>query len=99
MTNCPNVLSLPASEQYSFIHHGNAQVLDHALTSSAAAPFVSGFAFGRGNADAAEEYIDDETTALRSSDHDGFALFLGKVTLFTDGFESGDTTAWHAPSL
>ena len=70
------VLSLPAGEQHSFEFRGNAQVLDHALTSTAANVFVRGFQFGRGNAEAAEELLEDATTPLRSSDHDGFTLFL-----------------------
>jgi predicted extracellular nuclease len=70
------VLSLPPGERYSFNFNGNMQTLDHALTSAAADPFVRDFAFGRGNADAAEIFLDDDTTPLYSSDHDGFALFL-----------------------
>ena len=70
------VLSLPTSQRYSFNFRGNAQALDHALTSTAADAFIRGFEFGRGNADAAEELIEDDSTALRASDHDGFALFV-----------------------
>jgi len=70
------VLSLPASQRYSFNFRGNAQTLDHALTSAAADAFIRGFEFGRGNADAAEELIEDDSTPLRASDHDGFALFV-----------------------
>ena len=70
------VLSLPVEERYSFIFRGNAQVLDHALSSSAAQPFVRGLAFGRGNADAAEQLLEDDSTPLRSSDHDGLVLYM-----------------------
>ncbi len=70
------VLALPADQQYSFNFRGNAQVLDHALTSAAAGPFVRGFEFGRGNADAAEELITDAMSPLASSDHDAGVLFL-----------------------
>ncbi|MCB1056754.1 MAG: thrombospondin type 3 repeat-containing protein [Acidobacteria bacterium] len=70
------VLSLPMGEQHSFNFDGNGQVLDHALTSTVANPFVRGFEYGHGNAGAPELLIDDDMTALRSSDHDGFALFL-----------------------
>jgi predicted extracellular nuclease len=75
------VLSLPADERYSFIFRGNAQALDHALTSQALAPFVTGVAFGRGNADAAFDLINDGGSGnlpLRASDHDGLVLFLTK---------------------
>ncbi len=74
------VLTLPAGERYSFIFGGNAQTLDHALTTVGLDPRVMGFEFGRGNADAAVDLINDGTTpenlALRSSDHDGFVLYL-----------------------
>lgn len=68
------VLSLPAEEQYSFIFNGSAQVLDHMLTSQAIHP--TGLHYGRGNADAAESLIENDTTPLRSSDHDGLVIYL-----------------------
>jgi endonuclease/exonuclease/phosphatase family metal-dependent hydrolase len=68
--------SLIASERYSFVFEGNAQALDHALTSGSANPWVRGLQFGRGNADAAHDQINDAGTAMRASDHDGFVLFL-----------------------
>lgn len=67
---------LPAGERYSFIFSGSAQVLDHALTSSTLNPAVTGFAYGRGNADAAVDLINDASTPLRASDHDGLVLFI-----------------------
>jgi len=70
------VLTLPAEQRYSFNFRGNAQTLDHALTSAAAQIWVREFAFGRGNADAAEVFREDDTTVLGSSDHDGYALFM-----------------------
>jgi predicted extracellular nuclease len=76
------VTLLPPSERYSFIFGGNAQTLDHALSTVGLDPRVTNFEFGRGNADAAVELINDGTTPenlpLRSSDHDGFVLFLTK---------------------
>ncbi|MDH3645190.1 MAG: lamin tail domain-containing protein [Gammaproteobacteria bacterium] len=91
------VLGLPAEERYSFIFRdsfnpdgsrGDAQVLDHAMTSSALDPLVQGFEYGRGNADAAEELVEDNGTLdqllLRASDHDGLVLYI-----FKD--EDGDT--------
>ncbi|HSN55895.1 MAG TPA: endonuclease/exonuclease/phosphatase family protein, partial [Candidatus Sulfomarinibacteraceae bacterium] len=76
------VLTLPADERYSFIFTGSAQTLDHALTSAGLDPRVTGFQFGRGNADAAVDLINDGTTSLRSSDHDGLVLY---VTADLDG--------------
>ncbi|MGD9899269.1 MAG: lamin tail domain-containing protein [Calditrichaceae bacterium] len=70
------VLILPAGERYSFIFQGSGQVLDHALTSSGLNKAVTGFEYGRGNADAAVNDIYSESTPLRSSDHDGLVLFL-----------------------
>ena len=64
------------AERYSYIYRGNAQALDHALTSEGLGDFVSGLELGRGNADAAVDLINDDTTPLRSSDHDGLVLFV-----------------------
>ncbi|MDH3432051.1 MAG: hypothetical protein OEQ14_18785, partial [Gammaproteobacteria bacterium] len=72
------VLSIGPEQRYSFVFRGTAQALDHALTSMALDESVRGFEYGRGNADAAVDLINDGTTALRSSDHDGFVLFLTK---------------------
>jgi predicted extracellular nuclease len=75
------VLSLPAQQRYSFIFDGSAQVLDHALTSSALSPLVTGLEYGRGNTDAAENLINDDSPdnlALRTSDHDGLVLFVSE---------------------
>ncbi len=72
------VLGLPAAERYSFIFRGSAQVLDHALISQGLAPFSRGLEYGRGNADAAVDLINDDSTPLRSSDHDGLVLYLMK---------------------
>jgi len=72
------VLSIGPDERYSFVFRGSAQVLDHALTSMALDESVRGFGYGRGNADAAVDLINDEATLLRASDHDGLVLFLTK---------------------
>jgi len=72
------VLMIPEGERYSFVFRGNAQVLDHALTSSGLDELVRGFIYGRGNADAAVDLINDDSTPLRSSDHDGLVLFMIK---------------------
>lgn len=72
------VLMIPQGERYSFNFGGNAQVLDHAMTSAALDELVSDFTYARGNSDAAADFINDANTVLRSSDHDGVVLFLGK---------------------
>jgi len=86
------VLSLPAEDQYSFIFGGSAQVLDHALTSANLAPFVSGFQFVRGAADAPDSFVDDPASPLRVSDHDGLVLFItaGDPDADGDGVADGD---------
>ena len=75
------VLWVPDDERYSFIFRGNAQVLDHALTSAKLAGEISGAMFGRGNADAAVDLINDGSVEggnlpLRSSDHDGLVIYI-----------------------
>ena len=69
-------LSIPTSERYSLIYRGNGQAIDHVLTSQSADPWVRGVEYGRGNADAAVDLINDGGTALRSSDHDGLVIYL-----------------------
>lgn len=70
------VFSLPENERYSFIFRGNAQTLDHALTSKPLDLRVRGLQIARGNADAAVDLINDDTTPLRASDHDGLVLYI-----------------------
>lgn len=70
------ILTLPASDRYSYIFEGSAQALDHTLTSPALGTFLRGFVYVRGNADAPERLQNDPTTFLRSSDHDGAVLFV-----------------------
>ncbi|MCJ8313920.1 MAG: DUF5011 domain-containing protein [Pseudomonadales bacterium] len=70
------VLSLPANKRYSFNFAGSLQVLDHALTSAATTAWVRGFEFGHSNSAAPLIEQDNDSNALRSSDHDGFVLFL-----------------------
>jgi predicted extracellular nuclease len=98
------VLGVPAENRYSFVFDGSAQVLDHVLSSHAAVPFTSGFAFARGNADAPRILLDScdgvgapDELPLRASDHDGGVVYLlndPAFIVFADGFESGDTSAW-----
>jgi predicted extracellular nuclease len=85
------ILNISPNERYSFIFRdtfnaagsrGDAQILDQALTSSKLAKFVTGLEFARGNADAAEELVEDDGTLddieLRASDHDGLVLYVCK---------------------
>ena len=70
------LMSLPEKERYSFIFRGNAQTLDHALTSQSLDFRVRGLQYARGNADAAVDLINDDSTSLRASDHDGLVLYI-----------------------
>ena len=85
------ILNIDPAERYSFIFRdsfnadgsrGDAQILDQAMTSRKLAKFVTDLAFARGNADAAEELVEDNGTldelSLRASDHDGLVLYLCK---------------------
>jgi hypothetical protein len=81
------VLALPAEERYSFVFDGSAQVLDHALTTVYTTGLGRGFAYGRGNADAAAAHGNDPGSPLRAADHDGFVLFLAGDA---DGDGAGD---------
>ena len=87
--NLENVVdsSLPAEERYSFIFRGNAQALDHVLLSTKLEKFVRGAEYGRGNADAALDLINGDTTVLRASDHDGLVVFIQSDP---DEFEDDD---------
>lgn len=96
-------LRRPQIDRYSFVFDGSAQVLDHALISRNGVPYVTGFEFGRGNADAARVYVDQGCSPanptllpLRASDHDGAVLYLhnGVGFLFGDGFETGTASRW-----
>ena len=68
--------SLPAAERYSYVFNGNAQLLDHCLSTELSGFTVTGFEFVRANADNAVAYEDNEFLLPRSSDHDSFVLFL-----------------------
>lgn len=68
------------SEQYSYVFRGNAQILDHCLsTTNMTGMEVDELQYIRGNADTPEtlEYNDP---ILRVSDHDGFVVFLDLET-------------------
>jgi predicted extracellular nuclease len=73
------VLALPQAERYSFVEVGNAQVLDHILTSRALSGYVRDVEVGRANADAPAASAADPGTALRAADHDGMVVYLETV--------------------
>ncbi|MDJ0835678.1 MAG: hypothetical protein QNK37_04125 [Acidobacteriota bacterium] len=75
------VLSVPASERYSFVFAGSAQSLDHILTTASLDNYVVEMQYARGNADAPGGLGSDVTTPFRSADHDGLVLYLALPTL------------------
>ncbi len=69
-------LGVIASERYSFNFQGDVQAIDHALSSVALTALVTSVEYARGNCDAAADLIFDDTTPLRSSDHDGLVVYI-----------------------
>lgn len=68
--------SLPDSQQYSYSYEGNAELLDHCLSNDLPDFKVIDLQYARGNAENAFDHLKDSETPYRSSDHDGFVLFL-----------------------
>lgn len=68
--------SLPAAEQYSYIFNASTQQIDHCLSTQLSNLEVSEFRFVRGNAGAALAYSPNTQIVSRSSDHDGFVVYL-----------------------
>lgn len=67
---------LPETERYSFIFEGNAQMIDHCLSTELEDFIYEDFQFARGNADNSWIYTNSADILERSSDHDGFVLYL-----------------------
>jgi predicted extracellular nuclease len=82
------IFSLAEAERYSFVFEGNAQVLDHMLTSESIAPAVKGIEYARGNSDSPAELFEANDTTLRASDHDAVVLHILADTDF-DGVPNG----------
>ena len=83
------VQTLPTDQQYSFIFGGSAQVLDNAIMNDAGLMSLVEMQFVRGQADAGLDFEVDDTTSLRSTDHDGFVLYIltDNDLIFKNGFE------------
>ena len=67
---------VPAPQRYSYSFRNNAQVLDHALVNERMLPAVVGMQYARGNVDAAGREENNIDSPLRTSDHDGFVVWL-----------------------
>jgi hypothetical protein len=61
---------VPADQRYSFSFDGNAQVLDHELTTSNLLPLFSRIVYARNNGDFPETFRNDPNRPERLSDHD-----------------------------
>lgn len=66
----------PPEQRYSYVFRGSAQTLDHCLANDLQNLQVLDLQYGRGNADATTNLGGNTTTTARSSDHDGFVLYL-----------------------
>jgi len=82
------VQTLVDNQQYSFVFRGSAQVLDNALMNDVALMNFNEIQFVRGQSDA-NINLEDDSTSLRSTDHDGFVLFIkgNNDLIYKDGFE------------
>ena len=98
-TNLPDndlfnqVLGMPAADRYSFVFRGNANAVDHALTSVGISAEITGAEYGRGNADSYIDLEGDSTMGnlpLRASDHDGLVVYIQKGDVDEDGVPNND---------
>ncbi len=80
---------LPDSQQYSYVYRGNAQMIDHCLSTHLSEDLTAtDFAFVRGNTDLPEG-AGSSNSPFGISDHDGFVLFLEVI--------NGSTSAPPSP--
>lgn len=87
------------TESYSFVFEGNAQLLDHCLTTQLDGLEVTEFGFARGNADAASAYFLNPNLSIRSSDHDGFVLYMRpEAPLVNSTNEAEEQSIWSVPN-
>lgn len=68
--------ALPQEERYSFIFQGYAELIDHCLSNDLPDFTLSEVVFARGNADNPNAYESNPNIPHRSSDHDGFVVYL-----------------------
>jgi uncharacterized protein len=70
------ITALPKSNRYSYVHDGNAQVIDHFLINPPAFKNAVKFDYARLDADFPYSYYNDTSRPERVSDHDGAILYL-----------------------
>jgi predicted extracellular nuclease len=79
LINLSDTLSNPlvgTNQAYSFIFDGNAQVLDHILTTQNLQTRTTRFGYARINADFPETFRNDSTRPERISDHDAAVVYI-----------------------
>ena len=83
------VQTVAPEQQYSFVFDGSAQVLDNAIMNDAGLMNLVEMQYVRGQADAGLDFEGDDTNSLRSTDHDGFVLYIlnDDDLIFKNGFE------------
>ncbi len=83
------VQTLPTDQQYSFVYRGSAQVLDNAIMNDAGLMGLNDVQFVRGQADANINFEDDNSSSLRSTDHDALLLYIkgNNDLIYKHGFE------------
>lgn len=69
---------LPPGERYTYVYRCQGEALDHLLASAALLPAVQRLAVSRGNAGVPARLGAASRSPLRSADHDGLVLYLGR---------------------
>lgn len=89
----------PLDQRYSYSFEGNAQELDHILSTANLLPWVTDVAWGRNNADFPETMRNLAGTAARVSDHDPMVVFIRQQQDTTTTLSSSTSTAFNGQSL
>lgn len=67
---------LPADQRYSYVFRGTAQQIDHAVAGALEGLEITAMQFARANADYPDAYAPNDQIVERTSDHDGFVVYL-----------------------
>lgn len=74
LTNHTEAIAQP--QRYSFVFEGDAQLIDHCLSTTLTGMEVVEVQFARGNCDQPVAFEDNDQLVNRASDHDGFVTFI-----------------------
>lgn len=75
---------VPADQKYSYVEAGNAQVLDHILSTGNLMSRFDGLFYARNDADFPESYRSDPSRPERISDHDAPVAYFRLPLVITD---------------